>query len=85
MTRSYRKIREFPEEDLHPDQATRHKSHIEKVMFLVAVGVPQTRPDGTWFDGKLGIWPVVERTIAQRTSANGPAGAEVIQNLSLDF
>ncbi len=41
MTRKDRTIREFEKGDHHADQTTRHKSHIEKVMFLAAVGVPQ--------------------------------------------
>jgi hypothetical protein len=34
-----------------------HKSHIEKIMFLAAVARPRELPDGTWFDGKIGIFP----------------------------
>ena len=29
---------------------------------------------GTWVDGKLGIWPFVERTVPQRTIKNRPVG-----------
>jgi len=53
---------------------TRHKSHITKVMFLVALARPQRRPDGTWFDGRIGMWPCVERRQAVRNSVNRPAG-----------
>ena len=53
---------------------TRHKSHILKVMFLVAMGRPQRRPDGSWFDGKVGMWPCTEQVMAQRNSINRPAG-----------
>jgi hypothetical protein len=83
VTREKRKVRQFPEEQLHPDQTVIHKSHIEKVMFLAAVGVPQFRPDGTWFNEKIGIWPVIECTPAQRSSALRSAGAEVMKPVPL--
>lgn len=41
VTRSTRTVREHPDEARHEDDTTQHKSHIEKVMFLTAVGVPQ--------------------------------------------
>lgn len=80
-TKVKRKVRQFPQEQRYPDLAVIRKSRIKKVMFLAAVGVPQIRPDGTWFDGKIGIWPIVERTTAKR--GNRPAGAEVMKALSL--
>ncbi|ETV72992.1 hypothetical protein H257_12038 [Aphanomyces astaci] len=52
------------------------KSHITKVMFLVAVA----RPRSDW-DGKFGCWPFVVSTPAQRTSANRPAGALVTKSV----
>jgi hypothetical protein len=30
------------------------------VLFWAAVGGSQHRPDGTWFDGGIGIWSVQE-------------------------
>ena len=52
-----------------------HKSHIIKVMFLVATARPRYDAQGNCtFDGKIGIWPITERTEAQRTSPNRPAG-----------
>ena len=84
VTREHRKIRQLRLKDRHPDQSVVHKSHIQKVMFLAAVGVPQHRPDGTYFDGKIGLWPVVESSLALRGSVNRPAGAEIIKALSLD-
>lgn len=50
-----RTVRILPEEEVPNADTTEHKSHIGTVMFLSAIGVPQERPDGTWFDGKLGI------------------------------
>jgi hypothetical protein len=67
-----------------PHRTTRHKSHIEKVMFLSAVARPRydfhTRFD---WDGKIGIWPVGRMEPAARNSANRPRGTMVWKNESL--
>lgn len=63
-------------------QSTRHKSHIIKVMFIAVVGMPQM-VNGEWWDGKIGMFPVTRVTQAVRTSVNRPAGADVIENVSL--
>jgi hypothetical protein len=48
-----------------PYRTTRHKSHILKVMFLAAVARPRYNAEGECsFDGKIGIWPFVERVQA---------------------
>ncbi|KAE9015550.1 hypothetical protein PR001_g14874 [Phytophthora rubi] len=52
-----------------PVQYLQSKRHIVKVMFLCAVA----RPRGDW-DGKVGIWPVVEGYVTQRKSVNRDAG-----------
>ena len=37
------------------------KQHIKKVMFLCATARPRfDHGRNAWFDGKLGIWPIVE-------------------------
>lgn len=77
VTRGHRRIRKIPGEELHNDETTHHKSHIEKVMFLAVVGVPQEIPTefgGGYFDGKIGIFPVIDYETAQRNSVNRPAG-----------
>ncbi|GMF46044.1 unnamed protein product [Phytophthora fragariaefolia] len=61
-----------------PVQFVQSKRHIMKVMFLCAVA----RPHGDW-DGKIGLWPVVERYIAQKTSVNSPAGVEELRPVSI--
>jgi hypothetical protein len=43
-------------------------------MFICAVGTPHTLPDGTEFDGKIGMWTFHEEVAAQRNSVNRPAG-----------
>jgi hypothetical protein len=68
LVRKGRRIRLQPCGGDFDDDVTQHKSHIEKVMFLSAIGVPQITPDGSYFDGKIGIWPFVEPKIAMRTT-----------------
>ena len=46
-------------EEKNPKCCGKHKSHITKVMFLCAVVRPQYNPSAnSWWDGKLGIWPI---------------------------
>ena len=47
-----------------PDRKVKSKRFITKVMFLAAVG--RSRPG---FDGKIGIWPFVEKVAAQRNKS----------------
>ena len=35
-----------------------NKNHRPKVLFLTAVARPRTLPDGTTFDGKIGMWRI---------------------------
>jgi hypothetical protein len=57
-----------------PTQRVGHKSHILKVMFLVAVARPRFEGNKCTFDGKIGAWPFVEQVVVQQTSVNRPAG-----------
>ena len=58
-----------------PERSVGHKSHILKVMFLAAVARPRYNETGECtFDGKIGIWPFVERVAARRASIRRPAG-----------
>ncbi|ETV77327.1 hypothetical protein H257_08773 [Aphanomyces astaci] len=54
------------------------KSHITKVMFLVAVA----RPREDW-DDEISCWKIVERGPAQRSSHNRPAGTEVLKTVTV--
>ena len=60
------------EED--PYHHCKHKNYIDKVMFLCAVARPRYLPDGTYFDGKIGIWPFGHIELAKVNSKNRPAG-----------
>lgn len=62
----------------------RHKSHIQKVMFLVAMARPRMLPDGTWFDGKIGLWECTEESPAARNSRHRPAGTLITKPKSMD-
>ena len=62
------------EEEPDPEHFCRHKSYIGKVMFLSAVARPRFLPDGTHFDGKIGIWPFGRIKLAINNSCNRPAG-----------
>ena len=59
-------------------RSTRHKSYVQKVMFLCA----QARPRDRW-DGKLGIWPIGRWVKAQKNSCNRLAGTMEWKNISL--
>jgi hypothetical protein len=72
-----------------PDVATvKHKSHIQKMMFLTAMARPQMveKPNGSkvWFDGKIGMWPCRRIVKAKRSSTNRPAGTDLIEPRSMD-
>jgi len=63
---------------------TRHKSHIVKVMFLAAVARPQFNNQGDCvFDGKIGLWPFVEKVPAKRNSKRRPKGTMETKCLSV--
>ena len=62
-------------EDNKVKAKVQHKSHIMKVMFLTAVGRPRFNRDGECtFDGKIGMWPFVDKIPAKRNSKNRAKG-----------
>lgn len=67
----------FPGQVLPAVRRVQHKSHITKVMMICAVGYPHQRPDGTWFNGRIGRWSCTVITPARRNSVNRPAGTPV--------
>ncbi|ETM55386.1 hypothetical protein L914_01381 [Phytophthora nicotianae] len=61
-----------------------NKKYIAKVMFLAVVARP--RYDfhrKQHFDGKIGIWPIVEKIEALRSSINRPKGSMITKNESM--
>ena len=68
-----------------PNRFVQNKNHMIKVMFLCAVARPRFDENGNcFFDGKIGMWPFVEYTRAQRTSENRPAGTLIVRPVSCD-
>ena len=68
-------------EEKNPKRCVKSKSHITKVMFLCAVARPHFNTSAnSWWDGKLGIWPIGGWEPAQRASKNRPRGTLVWKN-----
>jgi hypothetical protein len=66
-----------------PKRSIKHKKHITKVMFLCA----QARPrwiGGTYWDGKIGIWPNCSIVPAPHASVNWPGGTPIWQNETIN-
>jgi hypothetical protein len=58
-----------------PLPVSQKKSDVMKVMFLAAIARPRYNDDDECaFDGKIRMWPFVERRAAQRDSGNRPRG-----------
>ena len=65
----------------NPKRCVKHKSHITKVMFLCAVARPHFNPSAnSWWDRKLGIWPIGDWEPVKRRSENRPKGMLVWKN-----
>ena len=61
----------------NPKHCIKHKSHITKVRFLCTVVRLRFNPSvNSWWDGKLGIWPIG----VKRKSKNRPKGMPVWKN-----
>ena len=59
--------------------STQHKSHIKKVLFVVAMARPQKD-----FDGKIGCWAVTEGVLAKIDSKNRKKGTVTQTETMLD-
>ncbi len=61
-----------------PERNAQNRDHLIKVMFLCAIARPRFNAAGDCiFDGKIGMWPFVEQTVAQRRSVNHSRGDPV--------
>ena len=68
-------------EEKNPKRCIKSKSHITKVMFLCAIARPHFNPSAnSWWDGKLGIWPIGDWEPVKRASKNQPRGTLVWKN-----
>jgi hypothetical protein len=62
-------------DEVIPERNAQNRDHLIKVMFLCAVARPRFNAAGACtFDGKIGMWPFVEQTFAQRRSKNRNRG-----------
>ena len=71
----------FLPEEKNPKHCIKLKSHITKVMFLCAVVCPRFNPSAnSWWDGKLGIWPIGDWEPAKHKSKNRLRGTLLWKN-----
>ena len=69
------------QDEKNPKRCVKHKLHITKVMFLCAVARPHFNPcSNSWWDGKLGIWPIGDWEPAKWKSNNRHKGTLVWKN-----
>lgn len=67
-----------------PYTSSPNKRYIGKVMFLTAVARPRYDFNRkAYFNGKIGIWPIVEEAVALRRSKNRPAGTKIIRCVNM--
>lgn len=67
-----------------PLRSSKSARHMLKVMFLTAVTRPRFDSDGECtFDGKIGVWPIVETVLAKRNSRNRPAGTPELKSVNV--
>ena len=71
-----------------PYMHVQHKSFLMKIMFLCAVARPRYNMNkNTWFDGKIGIWPIGKWDPVKRSSKKHAKGMPVWKNqcITWDF
>ncbi|KAG6945993.1 hypothetical protein JG688_00016260, partial [Phytophthora aleatoria] len=67
-----------------PYRSFPNKQYIGKLIFLAALVRPRYEfGKKRYFDGKIGIWPIIEQTFAQRGSKNRPKGAPITKTISV--
>ena len=81
--RDGQKVWVLPDEGHIPAPKVQHKSFVKKIMFLAVVGRPHHRPDGTFFNGLVGVWPFAKRVFAQRASKNRARGTAELQPVTV--
>ncbi|CAM9537658.1 unnamed protein product, partial [Choristocarpus tenellus] len=47
------------------------------MLFLAAVARPRKLSNRMWFDGKIGIWPIIDPKVSQHSSIHCPKGTKV--------
>jgi hypothetical protein len=71
-------------DELAPARFIQNKDHITKVMFLCAIARPRYDQETgeCLFDGKIGMWPIVEYNAARRSSVNRVRGTVITTPVS---
>ena len=68
-------------DEKNPKHCVKHKLHITKVMFLCGVVRPRFNTcSNSWWDSKLGIWPIGGWEPVKRKLKNRPKGMPVWKN-----
>ena len=68
-------------DEAEPYSHAQHKSFLTKIMFLGVVARPWYDTNkNTWFDGKIGIWPIRKQEPAKRSSKKRAKGMPVWKN-----
>ena len=68
-------------DEKNPKHCVKHKSHITKLMFLCTVVRLHFNPSAnSWWERKLGIWPIADWEPAKQKSKNRPKGTLVWKN-----
>jgi len=84
LTEEKQKIYLVPGEEKPKRKGKRKKIQKEKAMFLAAVARPRYDPNRkAMWDGKIGIWPFVEKVPAMRNSKNRPKGTLETKQVSV--
>ena len=69
-----------------PERTTKHKSHIQKVQFIAALGRPHfVEETGEFFDGKIGMWPIGYWSTYQRGGSVNPKGSDKWEDEAVDL
>ena len=67
-----------------PKRMCQNKDHMIKVMFLCALARPRFAPNGECiFDGKIGMFPLIETVVAKRSTRNRPRGTRITRPVSV--
>lgn len=81
LLRDKEKVRIFPGEEIPGAPRVQHKSHLPKIMVIVANARPDPSHD---FDGKIGIWRICVMKTAERSSKGRKRGEEYEFDCTID-
>ena len=71
-------------DEAEPYRHVQHKLFLTKIMFLSAVARPRNDMNKiTWFEGKIGIWPIRKWEAVKQSSKKRAKGTPVWKNQSI--